>query len=103
MVCGKITRAYAKALYESGFWESMSDKERAMFQLFEDRLCMPFDVFHAAIEKALGRPVWTHEFALNRAGLQAELLGDAPRPTMDEIVGLIPAEKLIVCQGTSPT
>ena len=33
------------------------------FQLYEERLCMPFPLFHKAVEEALGRPVYTHEFA----------------------------------------
>ena len=41
-------------LGESKFWETMSFKERALFQFFEPLLCMPFDIFHEAIEKTLG-------------------------------------------------
>ena len=60
-----MTREQAIELAESKFWESMSFRERATFQLFEEKMCMPFDVFHEAIVKTLGRPVWTHEFGLN--------------------------------------
>jgi len=67
-----------------------------MFQLFEDRLCMPFAVFHEAMEKALERPVFTHEFALNYDGLCRELLGEQPAPTFEEIMDLIPAEKRVL-------
>jgi hypothetical protein len=95
-----MTQDEAIALYESGFWESMSYRDRAVFQMFEERLCMPFGVFHEAIEKALGRPVFTHEFGLNREGLQRELMGEAPAPTFAEVMNLIPAEKrLIVVAG----
>lgn len=58
-----LTEEQAIRLAETKFWETMTDHDIAKFQLFEDRLCMPFGVFHRAIEKALGRPVWTHEFA----------------------------------------
>lgn len=91
-----LTEEQAMKLYNTKFWEELTYEQRARFQLFEDRLCMPFDVFHEAIEKALGRPVWTHEFGLNHNGLKAELLGEAEAPTMEEIIGLIPPEKLIV-------
>ena len=84
------------ALYESKFWEQMSFRDRAMFQMFEDLLCMPFGVFHEAVEKALGRPVFTHEFGLNREGLRRELLGESPAPTMGDIIALIPKSKRIV-------
>jgi hypothetical protein len=64
--------------------------------MFEELLCMPFDVFHEAVEKTLGRPVWTHEFGLNFDGLKAELLGEKPASTMEEIINLIPEDKRVV-------
>jgi hypothetical protein len=91
-----MTQDEAIKLYESGFWEAMSFRDRAIFQMFEDRLCMPFSVFHEAIEKALDRPVFTHEFGLNRDGLKKELMGKSPAPTLEEIMNLIPAEKRMV-------
>jgi hypothetical protein len=91
-----MTKEEAIKLMDTRFWENMSLKERAMFQMFERRLCMPFDVFHEAIEKTLGRPVWTHEFAMNYEGLKKELLGEAPTPTMEDIINMIPAEKRMI-------
>jgi len=91
-----MTKDEAIQLANSAFWEGMSYRDRAMFQLFQPLLCMPFGVFHEAMEKALGRPVFTHEFGLNHDGLQAELLGLAPPPTFDQIMDLIPADKRIV-------
>lgn len=92
----KMTKETAVALYESKFWLTMTHRERAEFQLFTDLLCMPFDVFHEAMEKALGRPVFTHEFGLNREGLEAELMGQAPAPSLDDIINLIPADKRVI-------
>lgn len=57
-----MTRKEAIALHDSKFWETMSFEERAKFQLFEAKLCVPFNVFHEAVEKTLGRSVWIHEF-----------------------------------------
>lgn len=91
-----IGRDAAIELAESRHWEGMSQRERALFQMHTVELTMPFDVFHQAVEFALGRPVWTHEFGLNWAGLARELNGDAAPPTMQEILNLIPAEKRIV-------
>lgn len=93
-----MTQEEAVKLYESNFWETMSFRDRATFQLIEDRLCMPFDVFHEAIEKTLGRPVFTHEFGLARKELISELMGDRPAPSLEQIMDLIPAEKRIVIQ-----
>jgi hypothetical protein len=91
----ELTEAQAKALAESKFWEPMSHRERAEFQLFTRRLCMPFSVFHEAMEKSLGRPVWTHEFA-DQESLQQELMGHRPPPSFDEIMNMIPAKNRIV-------
>lgn len=46
----------AKALYDSKFWEPLTLAERAHFQINERRLCMPFPVFHEAVEKAMDKP-----------------------------------------------
>ena len=92
-----MTREQAIALGETRFWESMTPREIATFQLHEPLLCMPFDVYHGAMEKALGRPVWTHEFgSAGVEGLKAELRGDLPPPTMEEIIALVPADKRMV-------
>ena len=91
-----MTPEQAIELSKTNFWEKMTPREIATFQMFEDRLCMPFSVFHKAIEKTLGRPVFTHEFGLNAEGLRKELMGEAPMPTLEEIINLIPKEKRIV-------
>lgn len=91
-----MTKGEALKLYESGFWKEMSYKSRAIFQIFEDRLCMPFDVFHEAVEKTIKRPVFTHEFAVNREGIKAELLKGKKAPTLKEIIEMIPKDKKIL-------
>jgi hypothetical protein len=91
-----VTYEQAVALYASAFWEPMSYHDRAMFQLHEPRLCMPVEVLYEALARSLGRPVYTHELALNREGLARELRGEAPAPTPDEILTLIPVGKRIV-------
>lgn len=91
-----MTEEEAIALHDSEFWKPMSYEERAKFQMLEERLCMPFDVFHEAVEKALGRSVWTHEFGMNREGLILELFHGEPAPSMGEIMGLIPEDKRIL-------
>lgn len=91
-----LEKEQAIALYESKFWETMSFKERAVFQINEPLLCMPFDVFHEAVEKTLGRPVFIHEFGLNYQGIKNELMNGAPAPSFDEIINLIPKENIII-------
>jgi hypothetical protein len=78
-----MTREEAISLSESKFWEGMTLRERAVFQINEPLLCMPFDVFHEAVEKTIGRPVFTHEFGLNYEGIKNEIMNGAPPPTME--------------------
>ena len=61
-------------LYNSKWWEGKTAKEVVDFQLYEEKLCIEFSAFHKAIEKVLGRPVFTHEFADQKA-LQEEYEG----------------------------
>lgn len=97
----QLTREEAVALHDSRAWEAWSLRDRATFQMAQNLLCMPFSVFHEAVEKTLGRPVYTHEFGLNRAGIVKELLGESPPPSFEEIIGMLPADKLILVD-TSP-
>ena len=88
-----MTKDEAIELYESNFWEKLTDKENAILQLYGERLCMPPSVFHKAIEGALGRAVFTHEFGLNYDGLKRELLGLEEAPSPNDIFEMIPKEK----------
>jgi hypothetical protein len=59
-------------------------------------LAMPFGRFHEALEKSLGRPVFTHELGLNAESIYAELIGQKEPPTFADILELIPAEKRVI-------
>lgn len=92
-----MTKEQALALAATEWWNHATDREIAEFQLVEPLLCMPFGRFHEAIEKTLGRPVFTHEFgSRGHEQLRAELFNGAEPPTLDAILNLIPAEKRIV-------
>lgn len=69
----QLTREEAIEFHDSKKWESMTLHERAEFQLDQDKLCMPFDVFHEAVEKTIGRPVFTHEFGMNAERIKDEV------------------------------
>lgn len=92
----QLTTEQAIEFCESRAWEHMSEREIAEFQMEQKCLCMPFNVFHGAIESVLGRPVFTHEFGLNYDGLRAELFDGKEPPTLQEIIELIPEEKRII-------
>ena len=92
----QLTTEQAIAFHDSGAWKQMDAHQLAAFQLRQDRLCVPFSKFHEAIGVALGRPVWTHEFGLNRDGLIAEMEGKADAPTFEQIISMLPTNKVIV-------
>ena len=92
----QLSKEKAIELHDSKIWEDWSYEEKAKFQLWQKKLCMPFNVFHEAVEKSLGRPVYTHEFGLDLDGIKAEFLHERPEPTFEEILSLIPKEKLIL-------
>ena len=94
----QLTKEQAIAFCENKCYDDMTPRQIAEFQLEQERLCMPIDVFHKAIKEALGRPVFTHEFGLNRDGLRKELHGEKEPPTLEEIINLIPDDKRILIQ-----
>ena len=91
----QLTKEQAIAFAENNCYENMTYRQIAEFQMEQDRLCMPFGVFHEAMEKTLGRRVFTHEFAFCEK-LRKELYREKEPPTFEEICALIPKEKLIV-------
>jgi len=91
----QFTKEEAIAIYDSNIWKEWTDEEIVKVQLFQDKLCMDFSRFHEAIEKILDRSVWTHEFA-DQNRLIEEYLGLRQKPTMEDIINLIPSDKLLI-------
>jgi len=89
----QLTEEQAIAFGENNLWEELSLEERAKFQMSQEKLCMPFDKFHEAIEKTLGRSVFTHEFGLNPDGIKKELFEGGEPPSLKDIIEMIPEEK----------
>jgi hypothetical protein len=76
----QLTQEQAITFAKNEYWKVWDPPTRAFFQVCQDRLCMPFDVFHSAVEETLGRPVPVRELGpLGRVSLRAELM---------ELVGL---------------
>ena len=91
----QFTQKQAIALAKGGEWKDWTEEEIVRFQLYQRRLCMDFSIFHAATEKILGRPVFTHEFADSKR-LIDEYEGKRSAPTFEEIINFLPEEKRIV-------
>ncbi|MFH1012888.1 MAG: hypothetical protein V1769_00070 [Thermoplasmatota archaeon] len=94
----QLTKEQALEIAESGVWKNWTDEEVTKFQLYQDRLCMDFSRFHESVEKTLGRPVYTHEFAFPEH-LQKEFEGDKEPPTLMEVLNLFPKDKPIIIVG----
>lgn len=90
-----MTPEEAITLAQSKWWEGRPSKEVALFQLQEPLLCMPFGDFHKAVEEAVGRPVWTHEF-IDPESLVKQINGDEPSPSFKDILDMLPKSKTIV-------
>jgi len=91
-----IGKEQAIQFYETEWWKDKSYREIAFYQLFTAELMCPFNVFHEAVEKSLGRPVSTIEFGLNYDGLCKEFLGYRSAPSLPDIINLIPEDKRVV-------
>ena len=93
----QFTKEQAITFNNEGIWKEWTDEQIVRLQLFQKLLCMDFSRFHEAMEKVLGRSIWTHEFGTTgHKGLVEEYLGTKKAPTMDEIINLIPEEKRII-------
>ena len=58
-----LTSEEAIAYADSRWYEKASPREIVEFQLYEPLLCMPLELFQAALEQELGRLVQTGEFS----------------------------------------
>lgn len=95
-----MTKEQAVRFSESGWWEGRTACEITALQLYEPRLCLPeFQIFHEAVEAALGRPVFTHEFAFVQR-LQREF--EEKRPEAEAIKVAMAREKDAFCSALKP-
>lgn len=90
----QMTKKAAIRFFDNKGWIFLNERKRAELQINQDLLCMPFDIFHSAIEKTIGRSIFTHEFGSKGCvGLKKELFEGKAPPTFIEIMDLIPEDK----------
>lgn len=88
----ELTTGQAVQLSNSGWYEGKSAEEIVAMQLFEPRLIVPkFDIFHEAMEKALGIPVQTIEFGLGLDYLKNQFMEKVENA--EELIDKMEAEK----------
>ena len=88
----RLTEQSAANLYDSGFWKQLLPYQRAVFQLCEGRLCMPFREFHAAVAHCLESEVLDISFATQYGAIKKAVLNGAPEPTDEELLAIIPED-----------
>lgn len=93
----QLTKKQALVVFHGGEWKDWTDEDIVRFQLYQERTCMPFNVFHRAVINVFGRQVFTHEFA-NSERLIDEYEGKCPAPTFEEIINMIPDETKIIIE-----
>jgi len=91
----ELSEKDALKIFHSKVWKEWTHEEIVRFQLFEERLCVPFHLYHKAIEKVLDRNVWTHEFVYLKR-LQEEYLGKRKKPTIQDNINLLPKDNQII-------
>ena len=68
----QLSKEEAARCFDRGHYLNLSDAFKAEFQLRQEHLCMPFNVYQQALEASLGRSIATNELS-DRNRLIAEL------------------------------
>lgn len=84
----------ARAISGSRVWTEWTDVQILQLQLFQNHLCVPFSKYHSALERCLGRPVYTHTIEFNKQKLVKEFLSIANTLPSEELMKLIPKDIL---------
>lgn len=95
----QFTEDEAIELASTKWWIGKTPREICDVQMYQDRLCMDIKDFHKALEEALDRYVWTHEFA-DKEGLIAEYEGKrTPENPIESATRILGLENIIVVEG----
>jgi hypothetical protein len=87
-------------MVETKWWERLTPTEVFRAQAHA-LLAMPFSEFHRCAEEALGRPVWTHEFA-DMDRLLGEHDGAEPTPEDPAQHAVDSLAAMMLAQGNDP-
>jgi hypothetical protein len=80
-----MTQEEAIQKWDSEWWKDKPPEEIVAFQLYEERLCMPFGDFQLAVDAAIGRQTWTHEYGMPEAVAQMKREFEAKHPDLVEV------------------
>ena len=81
----RLSQDEAVAFDKSGEWEELTPIERARYQLNQERLCMPLDLFHEGMEALLGRKIEAREFIYpDSLRVEVDRVYQTPAPIADK-------------------
>ena len=83
LMAGEISQETALRIIDTKWWEGLEPRDLAEIQFGQRLLCVPLHILQLALEKALRRSVWTHEF-MDMKALRQELRGERAAPTHEE-------------------
>ncbi len=87
----QLTKQESLSFFKNNLWENMSAKERAQFQIIQDRLCMPMYIFIDSVAETLNRSVTPVELVINRESIINELFDNDKLFNFEELVKMIPS------------
>jgi len=90
----QLTKKQAVEIADRELWKKWNDKELVRMQLFQKRLLVPLDQFQMAVQRCIGRPVWTHELGMESSlfRIQKDFLKEDLPPSEEEILKMIPED-----------
>ncbi|GEK11882.1 DUF7736 domain-containing protein [Pseudoalteromonas peptidolytica] len=88
----QLSKDEAIKLAETEWWKESTPISIATFQVTQDKLCCPIDVYKMSLNEVLKRDVFTHELA-EPEKLIAEMNGTKPHPSFSEIMAMLPSDK----------
>lgn len=91
----QFTEAQAIAIYNSGIWQDMTEKQICDMQLLQDRLCVPLDILHDAMNVCLGRPITNLELLTQRSELTREYILKNGKPSCEDVMALLIDNQII--------
>lgn len=89
----QFSKEQAIRIGQSEVWEYWNNKQILRFQLFQEKLAVPGDRFHKAVEMFLRRPILQGELTVLYDTIVGKYLESHTMPLLKELMEMIPVEK----------
>lgn len=85
----QLNQKQAIYIAENNLTRSFTAMQKARLQLNQTLLCMEFSNFHGALEKVVGFPVWTHQFASKEFVDELKsIVNNIGEPDLDDFINM---------------